>query len=222
MKKIIFITALLFSINIYAEKGFYAEGNYKKNSFSLTYDDGPGKITTELLKLLNNYNAKATFFVLGENVKKYPEILKMVKENGHLIGNHTYSHKNFYSLDKSNLNKEEILIKEIEKSEYEIKKVTGEKPIFMRLPNGFSKTWAKTIINEKGYTLINWTFGCDWERMEEKKMTEKYLKALKPGAILLMHDGGKNKEKTLRITEAILKKARELGLKPVTIDELIK
>lgn len=90
------------------------------------------------------------------------------------------------------------------------------------MPNGYDKPWVREVARRLGYTIVNWTYGSDWTRLSEEKMTAEYLKAVKPGAILLLHDGGGNvKERNLRITEAILQEAKKKGLKPVRLDELL-
>ena len=73
-----------------------------------------------------------------------------------------------------------------------------------------------------GYYTVNWTYGSDWEKTSEEKMTQDYLKALRPGAIILLHDaGGKDRRKTLRITEALLLEAAKRGLRPARLDDLL-
>jgi len=222
--KIILLFTIVFLFNFYifaGSKAFYSQGCMNKKEFALTYDDGPGFITAELLDTLKKYNVKATFFLLGENIKRYPELVKRIYAEGHLIGSHTYSHKNFFIIDKKN-GKEEILKEEILKTENELKKIGLSKPIFLRMPNGFSKKWAIDIASSMNYTLVNWTFGIDWHNIPQEKMEELYLKAIKPGAIILLHDGGgKKKKKTIEITEKILKEAYNNGFKAVRIDEIL-
>jgi peptidoglycan/xylan/chitin deacetylase (PgdA/CDA1 family) len=90
------------------------------------------------------------------------------------------------------------------------------------MPNGYDKPWVRQLAGKLGYTLVNWTYGSDWSKTPEDRMTAEYLKAVKPGAILLMHDGGgKVREKDLRIVEAVLAEAKKKGLKPVRLDELL-
>lgn len=221
-KIFILIFLAFFTSKIWAKEAkFYANGNPKIPSFALTYDDGPGIITDRLLDLLKSYNVKATFFLLGENVKRYPDKVRRIYSEGHLIGNHTYSHKNFFSIDKKP-DKFEIFQREVLETEKLITHLGLPKPVYLRMPNGFSKKWVRELAGKMGYTLVNWSYGSDWHKMPEDKMTQEYLKALKPGAILLMHDGGKDKEKVLRITEEILKEAKKRNLKPVRLDELLK
>ena len=206
--------------NPYAGK-FYASGDVKKAQFALTFDDGPGYITEDLLKLLEKHGAKATFFLLGSNVKTYPARAKKVLDAGHLLASHTYEHKNWFKVGKSADNAR-ILAGELEKTAAVFEKAAGFKPWMLRMPNGYDRPWVRQEAARLGYTLVNWTYGSDWEKTPEDKMTAQYLKALKPGAILLMHDGGgKNKGKNLKVTEALLDEAARRGLKPVRLDALL-
>lgn len=204
----------------YAGK-FYAEGSPKKAEFALTYDDGPGYITGELLKLLEKYGVKATFFMQGPSLRQYPELAAEAAAAGHLIGNHTDRHL-FYPEVGKRPDREKVLEKELDRAAALIEKSAGRKPLFLRMPNGYTKDWVKKTAAAKGYVIVNWTYGSDWTPLPEDRMTAEYLKNLRPGAILLLHDGGgKKREKTLRITEKILQEAARKGLKAVALDELL-
>lgn len=200
---------------------FYSDGPSTKKEFALTYDDGPGYITGGLLKLLDKYGAKASFFMTGYSVSKYPDAAREVAAAGHLVGNHTDKHE-FYPRVGKSPDREKILGKEIDAGAAAIEKAAGVKTWFMRMPNGYDRDWVRKVAAEKGYVLVNWSYGSDWTGLPEEKMTAEYLKSLKPGVIFLMHDGGgKAREKTLRITEEILKEAARKGLRPVRLDTLL-
>jgi peptidoglycan/xylan/chitin deacetylase (PgdA/CDA1 family) len=200
---------------------FYADGSPKKAEFALTYDDGPGLITGDLLELLKKYGAKATFFMTGGAVRKYPEKAAKAAAAGHLLGNHTDTHANYFQADKKP-EPEKFLEKELDGAAAAIEKATGKKTVFLRMPNGYDRKWVRKVAAEKGYILVNWSYGSDWTGLSEDAMTAGYLKNVRPGAILLLHDGGgKSREKTLRITEKALQEAARKGLKAVALDELL-
>ncbi len=200
---------------------FYSDGPSGKKEFSLTYDDGPGFITGDLLKLLEKYGAKATFFMTGGAVRKYPEKAAAAAAAGHLLGNHTDTHADYFRAGKKP-DPEKFLEKELAAAASAIEKATGQRTCFLRMPNGYDRAWVRKVAAGKGYILVNWTYGSDWTKAGEEAMTAEYLKNVKPGAILLMHDGGgKSREKTLRITEKVLQEAARKGLKPVRLDELL-
>lgn len=204
----------------YAGK-FYAAGDPGKPEFALTFDDGPGYITEDLLKLLEKHGVKASFFMVGATVRTYPDRAKKVAEAGHLVCNHTDTHL-FWPRTGKLAAREAILQKELEKAGAAIEKAAGVRPTVLRMPNGYDKPWVRQVAGRLGYAVVNWTYGSDWTKLSEEKMTAEYLKAVKPGAILLLHDGGgKAREKNLRITEAVLLDAEKKGLKPVRLDELL-
>lgn len=189
--------------------------------FALTYDDGPGAITQELLDLLAKRGAKATFFVLGSSVRRYPELAKKAHDAGHLLANHTDSHKNWFKIGKGP-DRARILEAEIKKAEEAIVKAAGFKPGILRMPNGYAAQWVTDTARKLGYRTANWNYGSDWTKVSEEKMTAEYLAALKPGAVLLLHDGGgRSREKTLRITAAVLDEAARRGLQPARLDEVL-
>lgn len=200
---------------------FFSSGDDKKAQFALTYDDGPGYITEDLLKLLEKHGVKASFFMVGNSVRTYPDRAKKVAEAGHLVCNHTDTHL-FWPKTGKAADREAILKRELEKAAAAIEKAAGVRPAVLRMPNGYDKPWVREAARRLDYTLVNWTYGSDWTKIPEERMTAEYVKAVKPGAILLLHDGGgKAREKNLRITEAILLEAKRKGLAPVRLDELL-
>lgn len=199
----------------------YSDGPAGKKEFALTYDDGPGYITADLLALLAKYQAKATFFMNGASLRKYPETAARVAAAGHLIGNHTDSH-GFYPEIGKRAGREKALEREIDAAAALIEKSAGKRPLFLRMPNGYDRGWVRKVAARRGCVLVNWSYGSDWTGVSEEKMAAGYLKNLAPGRILLLHDGGgKSRERTLRLTEKILLEARNKGLAPVTLEELL-
>lgn len=193
-----------------------------RGRFALTYDDGPGYITEDLLKLLAERKAKATFFMLGSSVRQYPDRAKKVLDAGHLLANHTDTHKNWFKIGNSG-DREKGLSAEVRKAEEAIVKATGFRPTVLRMPNGYSRPWVKETLKKLGYESINWSYGSDWTKLPEDRMIAEYRKAVRPGNILLLHDGGgKSRERTLRITAAVLDEAAKQGLEAVRLDELTK
>ncbi len=200
---------------------FYTAGPSTGAVFALTYDDGPGATTPPLLDLLAARKAKATFFINGSPSGRNLEALRRLCSDGHLAANHTHAHKNYFKL-AVDPGREKILAAELAPTGKAIEKACGYRPAIMRMPNGYSRDWVKKVAREEGYALVNWTYGSDWTKLSDEEMLAGYLKALKPGAILLFHDGGsKVRERTLRLTRAVLDEAARKGLTPVTLDELL-
>ncbi|MDT8285934.1 MAG: polysaccharide deacetylase family protein [Elusimicrobiales bacterium] len=204
----------------YAGK-FYTSGPSTGTFFALTYDDGPGATTPALLDLLASSGAKATFFVSGAPAGKRLAVLERACSEGHLAANHTVAHKNYFKLAVDS-DREKILAGELEPAGKIIEKACGYRPYIMRMPNGYSRDWVRKVAAAEGYALVNWTYGSDWTKLSDEEIVAGYLKALKPGAILLFHDGGgKVRERTLNLTKAVLAEARKRGLEPVTLDVLL-
>ena len=183
---------------------------------AFTFDDGPGQTTRQILHLFAFFRCKATFFMLGDSLESYPDLAREVAGAGHLVGNHTWSHTNFYTVYDP-----EKLENEIIKTYAEIQLVTGKKPYLLRIPYGVSKKWARNSAAKAEHLLVNWTYGVD-TRLEktQEEMLAEYKANLRPGAIFLFHDGGRHKPKTVWVVERLLEECRRRGLKPVTLDKM--
>ena len=193
-----------------------SDGPKNKPYIAFTFDDGPGHNTKQILHLLAFYRAKATFFMLGDSLETFPDLAREVAAEGHLLANHTWSHTNFY-----NYYDPEKLQSEIIKTYAQIQMLTGKKTYFVRIPYGVSKQWAKEAAGKAEHLLVNWTYGVD-TRLEktQEEMLAGYTANLRPGAIFLFHDGGRQKPKTVWVVERLLEECRRRGLKPVTLDTM--
>lgn len=152
---------------------------------SFTFDDGPHpEYTPRILDVLKKFNLKATFFVVGENAKKYPDIVKRIKDEESEVGNHTYSHRMLpFQFKKS-------IISEIKKTEEIIFNITGEKPRYFRPPRSLRNKFAVDFLQQEGYTIVLWSISSrDWIS-SAKKIEDRILKLTSPGSIILFHDAG--------------------------------
>lgn len=204
---------------------FYVSGKTQEKIIALTFDDGPGPHTGQFLDLLDRYGVKATFFMLGEQVKNKPTIAKRVQERGHEIADHTTRHTNYLKKLKElngdvSLAKQELLA-DMKKSQEQIKKTTAVDVTLCRMPHGIDRPWIKEVAKEAGVILVNWTYGADWTGESVGELEKGYIKAIKPGAILLFHDGWPKADKSLALTEAVLKAAQEKGYKIVPVGQLL-
>lgn len=211
---------------------FITEGPTKSKKISLTFDDGPGPHTTEFLDLLDQAKVKATFFLLGEQVRLRPKIVKEISERGHELANHTMTHMNYkkryrYHLDKLGNEEQaaktskEDLVKDIRQAQSLIEKNSGQTIKILRLPYGIDRPWIKEAAKETGFVIVNWTYGTDWNSTTAEQQIPGYSKALQPGAVILLHDGWPKSEKSLEITKAVIKAAKEKGLEIVPLGELL-
>ncbi|MFH1540568.1 MAG: polysaccharide deacetylase family protein [Elusimicrobiota bacterium] len=200
---------------------FYTDGLSSKKWVALTFDDGPKpEVLDKILKVLKDENVKATFFIVGVNTKRYPQSVNKYLQAGHEIGNHTYSHKNYYQLkEKKSIEEvEKILIKELISTEDTIHELANIKPFFMRMPNGFISPVVRKVAKEKKYVIVNWTFGCDWQKNTKEEIVEKYLKNVEPGTIFLFHE----KKSTAQALSEIIKGIKKKGYEIVSLREILE
>lgn len=154
-----------------------------RQRIALTFDDGPSESTPALLELLKQHNAKATFFVCGHNAARLPEILKAIANDGHEIGNHTWSHPR---LDFSS---QAAMRDEIGRTQRIIHEITGTKPTLFRAPFGVRWVGLGAVQKEFGLTGVMWTaIGLDW-KLSAAGIVHRLNSAATDGAILCLHDG---------------------------------
>lgn len=152
-----------------------------KKRVALTFDDGPNPKTTEqILDILNKYDAKATFFMLGSRVEYYPDIAKKVQANGHELGNHTWSHKDLTKLSAAQI------ANEINRTTSIIEQVTGEKSTVFRPPYGAVNAHVR---GQTAMPVILWDVDTmDWKYHDPVRILQTIQQHTKDGSIILMHD----------------------------------
>jgi len=223
MKKIIFIILFFtfFIVPLFSqeEKEFFTIGSKQNKLVALSFDDGPGSNTKEILKILDEKKVKATFFMLGTSVEKRPKLVKEIYSKGHEIANHTYSHVNFFKYKEKDI--EAKIQEELLHTQDLIKDIIGYKTNLVRFPYGYSRQEALEIAEDNGYKVINWTFGIDWNKnLSTDEMLEQYLENIKSGYIFLMHDLPKN-PKVIKILPILIDEAKKKGYTFVTVSEII-
>ena len=191
---------------------YCVETNEKK--VCLTFDAAWGnEDTEELIKILASYNAKATFFLVGEWVDKYPESVKALSEAGHSIQNHSDTHAHLPELSS------EEIKKDIQSCNDKIKAVTGKCPTLLRAPYGdYNNTVIKTMEEMKMYT-IQWDVdSLDWKDYEADKICDIVLSKVGCGSIILFHNAALHTPEAL---PKILDELSKQGYEFVTVEELI-
>ena len=198
----------------------------KERVIALTFDDGPWDKTTEqILDILDENGAKATFFVLGSRIDEGPEMAALVKreyDSGHQVCTHTYSHASEGAGYDLGLMSHEARVEDVTKGHKAIEKATNAKCNQMfRAPGGnFSPTTAASISPYFTYE-VGWTLDTlDWQKPGAEAIEEALLTA-SPGDIVLMHDGGGNREQTVEALRTALPKLKEKGYQFVTVEELL-
>lgn len=178
---------------------------------ALTFDDGPSAAwTPALLDGLKERGVKATFFLIGENADKNPEIVKRMAEEGHLIGNHTYHH---VELTKVSENEARL---ELADTSAVIVRITGKEPEYMRPPFG---AWQRKLEQEIQMLPVLWTIDpLDWTTENQDEIVNKVVTEAEENDIILLHDCYKSSiEAGLRIVDIL----QEEGFVFVTVDELL-
>nr|WP_319395728.1 polysaccharide deacetylase family protein [uncultured Desulfobacter sp.] len=159
-------------------------GNRKKACVSLSFDDGPDRVTTPLvLDLLQSYQVSATFFVTGKNARRHPDLIARILAQGHTIGNHTYSHDPLIMLKSSRQLKAEIV------QTQDVLGTHGIRPLVFRPPAGIANPKLGPVLRELGMTAVN--FSCramDAGNRNVSGMASKILGRVRPGDIILLHD----------------------------------
>lgn len=163
----------------------YRSFNVDQPYIALTFDDGPSPTTTpQLLAVLRERGIKATFFVLGNMVAKHPEVLKMIADDGHEIGNHSWSHPQLTRIPMAAADKQ------IGDTSALIEEITGKKPLYLRPPYGSMKKSLHSHIEDTfALTVVNWSVDpLDWKKRDSQVVHDEIMKQVKPGAIVLSHD----------------------------------
>jgi len=181
---------------------------------ALTFDDGPTSVTMQILDELAKYNARATFFVLGHRLADYPETTLRIVNEGHQIGNHSYSHKQLNKISPKEL------YAELDKANEAIFKATGVTPTILRPPYGAFNKKVIEAAEVRGMAVIHWSLDpVDWvEGVSASKVSQRVLKNVKEGDIILLHD---LYPQSGQAAATILKELTERGFSFVTVDELI-
>lgn len=167
-----------------------------KNTVYITFDDGPiPEVTPWVLEQLKKYQAKATFFCIGDNVYKHPEVLEKIIADGHSIGNHTQQHLNGWKTPF------EVYVNDIEKCNVAINSKTEQQldNKLYRPPYGKMTSKQANFLLEKGYKIIMWDIlSMDYNKsLSKEKCLDNVIRNIKPGSIIIFHDSLKA-EKNLR------------------------
>ena len=197
---------------------FEASINNSEKVIALTVDDGPWPETTEqMLDIFKQNDVKATFFWIGKSLENSPEIARRVVAQGHAIGNHTWHH--FYDpMDAA------TAANEIDRTAKLIYETTGVKTTYFRPPGGVLNNGLAKYAKEQNYSVVMWSVtSADTDpRAQPEAFVENVLKGAKPGAIVLMHDGGGDRSRTIKALPEMIAGLKQQGYRFVTIPELLE
>lgn len=190
---------------------FHLEIDPDKPMVALTFDDGPSLYTKEILKTLKKYDARATFFVVGERVSSYADTIKKASKQGCEIGSHSYSHANLGTAALSTIESE------LSRTEDKVKEILGYYTPVMRPPYGSIGTNLRKIVEKP---MILWSIDTlDWKTRNAKSTETKIISTVKDGDIILMHDlYSQSKDAAVSVIPKLIKKGYQL----VTVSEMAK
>jgi peptidoglycan-N-acetylglucosamine deacetylase len=194
--------------------GLTASVETEQKVVALTFDDGPTKNVDQLLPLLEKYDVKATFFLIGKDIEKHPEEAKKLVEAGHQIGNHTYSHNRMVLKSPS------FIKEEIEKTDEWIRKVGYKGEIDFRPPFGKKLVGLPYYLSQHNRETIMWNTEPDTYFTAVSDKVNYVMENMKPGSIILMHPMYDQTGDSFQAIEEILEKLTNDGYKFVTVNEL--
>lgn len=170
----------------------------ENNQVLLTFDDGPHPVYTPLiLDLLDQYQAKAIFFVIGEHAEKSPLLLAEIKSRGHIIACHTWSHAHLFDIFSV-----KKMVAEVEKTNQLIEQLTGETPVYFRPPFGITNPRIAKLIKKTGMKSVSWSYrSFDGSNRKNEVILKSIKNKIKGGEILLFHD---NRLRTIELLQQAL------------------
>jgi peptidoglycan/xylan/chitin deacetylase (PgdA/CDA1 family) len=196
---------------------FFFHGNTHVPEIALTFDDGPNPpYTTQILAILQQYGVKATFFCVGTQVARYPNIVKQEYTDGHIIGNHTWGHPDMTSLSIPSI------IWQFTAAGDAIQHVTGVRPTLFRPPYGAISSNVLAYANYFALTVVQWNVDpSDWSMPGANVIFARVLAQASAGSIILLHDGGGNRSETVAALPMIIEWFQEHSFHFVTIPQLV-
>lgn len=184
---------------------------------ALTFDDGPDpRFTPRIINALKERHIHATFFIVGQNAENYPNLVRMIDEDGDVIGNHTYTHPDIRleTVDQVRL--------EISKCEKAIESITGRKPKLFRPPKGFYDRKALDLLTKLDYQPVLWALTVEHKAcVTPQDLARRIIEMAKPGDIILAHDGRLDREKTVEAIPLIIDGLKSKGYRFVTVPEML-
>ena len=218
------LTAFVYSLflfygSYYVGSNFFMKvlcsANTDAMQIAISFDDGPATAhTPEILEVLRSNKVPATFFCIGKNIAGNELLLQQIKEDGHIIGNHSYSHHFWFDMFST-----KKMMADVQQMSESVQHTLGVRPLLFRPPYGVTTPNMRKVMDKTGYTAIGWNIrSLDTVIKEEQKLLEKITGKLRPGAIVLLHDTSKT---TLSVLPRFIAAARSKGYEFVRADKLL-
>lgn len=189
----------------------------KEKVVALTFDDGPElPYTQKILDVLNKNGVKATFYVLGGNARAHPKLIKTMILQGHDLGSHTMFHHKMKnrSVDQ--------IVKDLKSVDAILRNLGYTREITFRAPYGITSVPLKEALKTLNKRMVLFTFlAQDWTNIPSETIYSNVMQHMKPGLIITLHDGGKNRENTVKATQMLITNLRKQGYRFLTVSELL-
>jgi peptidoglycan/xylan/chitin deacetylase (PgdA/CDA1 family) len=200
---------------------FFREGPKNVKEVALTFDDGPdSQYTPQILEILSKNSVPATFFIIGNRAQIFPDVVKRMVREGHIIGNHSMTHPNIVKLNAQET------AKEIKDAETVLASLAGYKPLLFRSPYGSLDPEKVKDIEKLGVKIIAWNVdSLDWKSLTAEQVKSNILENVKAGSIILQHCAGSTEENltgTVGALNDVIVTLKKEGYKFVTVPEILK
>lgn len=196
--------------------------NHGSRQLALTYDDGPSPIwTPRLLEVLAKHEVRATFFMLGEHVERHADVAQAVASAGHVIGNHTFSHRNLIFSSPARV------VEEIQRCRRVLSGVIGEHSNLFRPPFGGRRPDVLKLARAEGFEPVMWSVSShDWDAKTPEEIERRVSRQVRGGDVILMHDAGHvsseaDRSATIRATDSLIAHYKTQGYHFVTVPEMM-
>ncbi len=190
-----------------------------RHEIALTIDDGPDPVVTpQVLDMLDRYDVRATFFCIGEQAALFPDLCREIVQRGHAVENHSQHHRHHFALMNHS-----ALMRELQIAQATLTSITGRQPLFFRAPAGLRNPFLDPVLTKLGLRLTSWSArGFDTRVNDAARVSHRLLHDLRPGAILLLHDGNAARTPAgtpviLDVLPVLLTAAKAAGLHFVTL-----
>jgi len=167
----------------YHVKAFCSNQSAKKNEIALTFDDGPHPNTLLILDTLKMHHVKATFFCIGRKLEENPQILQRIIDEGHIVGNHSYSHSHFFDFFRK-----KKVIEELNRTDNLLERYTKSKIKYFRPPYGVTTPSIRRALEVTGHHVIGWNIRSLDTLITERAILRRLRSRISPGGIILLHD----------------------------------
>ncbi|NIR51337.1 polysaccharide deacetylase family protein [candidate division KSB1 bacterium] len=195
--------------------------NIDEPKIALTFDDGPDpRFTPQLLKVLQEFEVRATFFLIGKHLEAHFDLAQEIRDRGHEVGNHTFTHPLLPRLEDGQI------VEEIARTDDLLKSLDGAQPRFLRPPMGLFSKRVLDLIQASGYkTVVGDVYPRDSHLPGKDKIVMRVLRRVINGSIIILHDGGNShnfdRSDTIAAVQKLIPKLRSRGFEFVTLSELL-